>query len=476
LEIDTASALPRQALGSIMEVPMRGFACMTGWFCLATVVWGFGCGSDADPAGDDSSSDTAGTGGESSGGGAILGTAGMTSSGGSGAAGTGAAGKSGGTGQGGATGSGTGGNAGTAGRAGTAGAGGQAGAGGSGGSAPHVTGKCDGLGAVGQWENITPPNITLTPPYTGVIVVLEDPQTSGTIYATTSKNGVLRSTDCGATWTKTNTGRNAHELDSGFIWSAVIDPVAPKTLYALTGYGPSGLWKTTNAGVDWDQMLPSGTGMPGFVARVTIDPTNHLHLIINFHDNCTGGHTPVCMGETKDGGATWKVLDFPASIKNGWGEGTSVMPIDEKHWVFEFWELYSTSDAGATWTRTSDGLAVQGSYFHAAGGAYYLGAQNGVLTSPDGITWSRIPNSGGGHDAVIGDGTRLFAFDGFQPPSGPTFAWSAPYSDPTKWSVLATPGLPAKLSAGFTGIDYDPDHHLLYTSIQAEGLWRMVTK
>jgi len=77
---------------------------------------------------------------------------------------------------------------------------------------------------------------------------------------------------------------------------------------------------------------------------------------------------------------------------------------------------------------------------------------------------------------VIGDGTRLFAFDGFQPPSGPNVAWSASYSDPTHWTNLATPGLPAKLTAGFTGVDYDLDHHVLYTAVQAAGLWRMVTK
>lgn len=457
---------------------MRGFACRSGWLCVAIVIAGSACGSEADPANADDPSDSTGAGGaESNGGAGAIQSSSMTS-GAAGATTSGTAGKTG-SGQGGAAGTGAAGNpghGGASGAGGSPGAGGQGGAAGGGGSVPHATGKCNGLGAVGQWENITPPNVKLVPPYTGPIVALEDPQTSGTIYTGTAQSGVFKSTDCGATWAKTNTGRNGAQLDTGNVWSAVIDPVAPKTLYALVGYGTSGLWKTTNAGVDWDQMLPTGTGMPGFVARVTIDPTNHLHLIINFHDNCTGGHTPVCMGETKDGGATWKVLDFPASIKNGWGEGTSVMPIDDKHWIFEFWELYATSDGGGTWARTSDGLAVQGSYFQQAGGAYYLGAQNGVLTSPDGIAWSRIPNSGGGHDAVIGDGTRLFAFDGFQPPSGPNSAWSAPYSDPTHWSTLATPGLPAKLTAGFTGIDYDPDHHLLYTAIQAEGLWRMVTK
>ena len=298
---------------------MRGYACWSGLLCLATVVLGSGCGSDASSGSTDESMDSPGAGGTENGAaGSISGTAGMTSNGASGAAGAGSSGKSGGSGQGGATGSGTGGSAGTGGQGGTAsGSGGQGGAGGSAVIIPHATGKCDGLGAVGQWENITPPNIKLEPPYTGPITALEDPQNSGTIYTTTYRSGVFKSTDCGATWTKTNTGRNGAHLDTGAIWSAVIDPVAPKTLYALTGYGDAGLWKTTNAGVNWDQILPSGTGMPGFVARVNLDPTNHLHVIINFHDNCTMGHTPVCIGESKDGGATWKVLDFPTSLKNG---------------------------------------------------------------------------------------------------------------------------------------------------------------
>jgi hypothetical protein len=456
---------------------MRGNACWSGWVCLTTALVAWGCGSDPNPSSGDDSSESAGSGGEGGGSaGALSTTDGTMSHGGSNAGGQNTPGTGGG-GQGGAMGSSAGGNPiNSGGHAGMANTGGQGGAGGSMVTPPHVTGKCDGLGAVGQFENITPPNIKLNPPYTGPIVVLADPQTSGTLYTTTSQSGVYKSSDCGASWTKTNTGRHAQDLDGGAIWSAVIDPIAPATLYALTGYGPSGLWKTTNGGVDWDPTLPSMTGVPGFVARVTIDPTNHLHLIVNFHDNCSGGHTPVCMAETKDGGSTWKVLDFPTSIKNGWGEGTSVMPLDEKHWLFEFWELYVTSDAGVTWKKTSDGAAVQGSYFHANGGPYYLGAQNGMLTSTDGLAWTLIPNSGGGHDAVIGDGTRLFAFDGFQAPSGPNVAWSASYADPTHWSLLPTPGLPAKLSGGFTAADYDADHHLMYVAAQSGGLWRMVTK
>jgi hypothetical protein len=376
---------------------------------------------------------------------------------------------------------GTGGAAGGVGIGGAQGTGGVQGTGGAGDGGPHTVGKCDGLGAVGQWENITPPGVTLSPPYTGTIVAIADPQNSGTVYTTTSSKGVFKSTDCGATWTKTNTGRNAQQLDSGSIWSAVIDPVASGTLYALTGYGPAGLWKTTNGGVDWDQVFPSGIGMPGFVARVTMDPTDHLHLIINFHNDCTGGHTPVCFGETKDGGTTWNVLDFPPSIANAWGEGTAVLPIDATHWLYENWNLYYSSDAGATWKLVTPGGkdacgGIQGGYFKALNGAYYLTSQNcGVLTSPDGATWSKIPSSGSGLDVVGGDGSRLYAAQGFQPPGSP-YIWSAAYSDPTHWSVPATPGLPSTLSAGFTSMDVDMDHHVLYSAIQAAGLWRVVTR
>jgi hypothetical protein len=397
-----------------------------------------------------------GTGGTpgGTGGGVVQGGAGSTSKGGSGGASS-------------------------TGASGSAGAGGTAGSGGSGGSAgsvPHGVGKCDGLGAKGQWENVTPPGVMLSPPFTGVLITLADPQQAGTVYATTAKSGVFKSSDCGASWKKVDTGRNADKLDSGLIWSAVIDPTSSSTLYALTGYGPAGLWKTTNGGVDWDQIMPMDKGMPGFVARVNMDPTNSKHLIINFHDNCTGGHTPVCFGETQDGGTTWKVLDFPTSLKSGWGEGTAVMPIDATHWIYSNWELYYTSDSGSNWKDVTPLAATDVSFFRASNGKSYLGAAGGVSVTTDGATWSVIPNSGHGLDIVVGSSTQLFAIAGFGPPNPASdFIWSANLSDPTKWTLMATPGLP-KLAAGSNGADYDADHHVLYVAIQGEGMWRVVTQ
>jgi hypothetical protein len=367
--------------------------------------------------------------------------------------------------------------------AGKGGAGGAAARGGSGPAAgaggdmrpPHVVGKCDGLGAVDQWEEISPPGMVKEPPYTGALVALVDTNTAGTVYVTTSRSGIFKSTDCGASWVKTNTGRNGDQLDAGLIWSAALDPVSPDTLYALAGYGPAGLWKSTNGGVDWDNVLPADRGMPGSLARVTMDPTDHLHLLVGFHDNCTAGHTPVCFGETKDGGATWTVLDFPTQLKDGWAEGTSILPIDATRWLYEAWELYYTPDAGTTWREVDTGGAasVAGPYFKAPDGAMYLATANGVLTSADGENWTRIPDSGGGMDGIVGCADRLFSVVGFGPPSGPEFIYTATYANPMQWSVLATPGLPSSLSSGANSIACDVDHQVVYTAIQGEGLWRM---
>ncbi|HEV8244673.1 MAG TPA: hypothetical protein VGP93_02855 [Polyangiaceae bacterium] len=414
-------------------------------------------------------------GGGANGGGASGGT---NSSGGQGQSGGGTAGGTAGlNGAGGAGGSTLNGGSGGAfggGNGGTSASGGNAG---SGGTAPHSVGQCDSLGEKGLWEDITPPGVTLEPPYGGVLTVLTDPQNSGTLYSLTSRSGVFKTTDCGASWTKVNTGRNADQLDLGLIWSAVIDPSDSQILYALTGYGPAGLWKTTNGGVDWDQTMPMDQGMPGFVARVNMDPTNSQHLIINFHEDCTGGHTALCLGETTDGGTTWNVLDFPTELASGWGEGTAVIPLDATHWLYSKWDLFYTSDAGSTWKDVTPSAALDVSVFHAADGKYYMGSGYGVCVSSDGENWSKIDNAGHGLDTVVGSATQLFAVAGFfAPDPASDFIWSANISDPTQWTLMPLTGMPSPLSSGSNGADYDLDHHVLYVALQGEGLWRVVTE
>ncbi|HEV8247890.1 MAG TPA: hypothetical protein VGP93_19080, partial [Polyangiaceae bacterium] len=128
-------------------------------------------------------------------------------------------------------------------------------AGGTGGSATHIVADCDGLGAVDTWEQISPPE-----KLDGILSVLADPIHAGTIYLGTNGAGIFKSENCGAAWSKVNTGTGGSILDSGSQWSMAIDFVNPDVLYAGNLYGsdPS-LFKSTNAGVDWVSMFPQGS-------------------------------------------------------------------------------------------------------------------------------------------------------------------------------------------------------------------------
>ena len=98
---------------------------------------------------------------------------------------------------------------------------------------PHVVVACpsasDG-GVVGQWENVTPPTVSLNadasvgaPPNYGTAQLVVDPQNTATVYLGTSGQGIYKSTDCGATWAHINTGMNGAMLDQVLLVRDQID-------------------------------------------------------------------------------------------------------------------------------------------------------------------------------------------------------------------------------------------------------------
>jgi hypothetical protein len=88
-----------------------------------------------------------------------------------------------------------------------------------------------------------------------------DTHTPSTVYLGTCDYGIWKSTDCGSTWTNINTGRNANQFQKSSHWTLVIDPVDSQVLYTNAGYNHvdgnhSGLFKSTNGGVDWTEIWP----------------------------------------------------------------------------------------------------------------------------------------------------------------------------------------------------------------------------
>jgi hypothetical protein len=357
----------------------------------------------------------------------------------------------------------------------------------------HVVTACDALGAVGVWENVTPPQIPIVTDNpignfgngsAGMTSVKVDPNDAAIVYAMgghqtccgSGSDGLFKSTDCGATWNKLDTGRNGSLIDTGWIWygGLLVDPTNTQVMYAESGYGAEGLWKSTNGGVDWDDLFAPDSGVAQVVAYnvfaedTAMDPGDPGHLVMTFHTNCTGAFAPMCMGETMDAGATWRLFKGPPGL-TGWQEGAGAVVLGKRTFLYAapFDGLYYTSDGGGTWEKVASGAYFQ--LYTSAGGTMYLGSGNGILTSSDGHAWTSIPGSPNATN-IVGDGVNLYA--SFTNDSGGQPFWTAPESDPTKWTNVKTPAM----SQGGNWLSYDADHHVLYSSDANAGLWRVVTR
>ena len=341
--------------------------------------------------------------------------------------------------------------------------------GGADGSVPAQALACDALGPIGQWENITPAGVGITQDF------VLDPINVGTVYVGGGLGfGILKTTNCGATWTHVNTGLHGMDIDQGGHWTLAIDQTDPQVLYTGNGYGPSGVFKSTNGGVDWAQVLTPEAAKAfiygGFIERITVDPTDHLHVLVSPHFSCENGHTN-CLLESPDGGVTWKILDGAP----GSGEDSGQIMIDSKLWFFANpWSdgLWRTDDAGATWKSVRGYGATDSMYIGDDGRFFTTSLTEGILESKDrGVTWAALPDSPHVR-AVVGDGTTLYASNRNESSTPFQPYQAASEADPSQWKTYPSPDLPR----GGWVLHYDRLHNLLYSSTENNGFWRVRTK
>lgn len=418
--------------------------------------------------------------GGSSGGGARSGRGNGGSATGGASAGTGGSGGS--VGSGGAAGSGTGG----AGTGGAPGTGGKPGV--------HVTRDCPsaaqgGPGAVGVWQNITPKEVCLTCLQSqngndnfGTAAILVNPLDPAQLYLGTEEWGVFKSMDCGTTWSKINTGKNGDALDKGSQWTMILDPTDPQVLYTNSGFGVSGIFKSVNGGVDWEQVLSGNAAdiapYGGFMGTYNMDPGDHLHITASFHAECMAPMNAACFIETKDGGKTWVARNGDPSWSGG--EHTILEFLDSTHWLFGNQDgMWTSTDSGTTWKQLPGKHSIEHhqQLYRAAPGVYFQSSLEGLIYSNDnGATWTLLDNSPLAAVGVVGTGKTVYTAK-----AGP---WKAPGVDPEKpyYSVsqanpTAKPmdlvDTPAMVD-GALFMDYDPDHHIVYSSNFAAGVWRAV--
>jgi hypothetical protein len=331
-------------------------------------------------------------------------------------------------------------------------------------------------GAVGVWENVTPPQVHIGANGTGVPNVVVNPLSPGELYVSTYQQGFYKSSDCGSTWTKIDTGVNASTMDSGTAWLFVIDPITPNVLYADTFNGSAiNIFKTTNGGVDWTPLWAAGSNVaqaaqPVEPELLSIDPTNHEHIIASIHNNCSSQYTPVCFAESDDGGTTWRIVNGPPGLTT-WVEDMSPIIVNSTTFLLgSAWNpLYLTTNDGASWAQVSQSGGLR---MLSVNGWNYVGGQLGMQRSKDLMTWTPLantPNTVGG--GLVTDGQTLFAA------SRSTVAYvESPASDGSIWTKMSAPSpLVNATTDGAYSFAVDTTHHVLYSANQSSGLFRMIT-
>jgi hypothetical protein len=353
--------------------------------------------------------------------------------------------------------------------------------------APAPVGACDHLPAPGVWENITPPGTSALPAVNGTVAtgIIVDPFDSRRLWLGTGaeNDDIWRSDNCGSTWTRVNTGAGSvgtsttAGVGDGAQWSMQADPVNPGVLYAVSGYGGQSLWKTTDGGRTWADILV-GTEYERhaeyrFVNNVSLDPTDNLHLVISTHGNCSAPYGPSCIGESQDGGRTWRVMSAPEA----WFEGGGLILVKGGHWIWCGSKMMVTKDGGMSWSGNA--LAGGGSceaeytirpFVPASNGKYYLGSRNGVLRSTNGENWEHIPSTSGLLVMIAQGSRKVFVSNQWAPT-----VKSANLTNDDAWTDLPAP--PQFMSGTEPGVGfmaYDDDRGILYASRFSGGVARMV--
>jgi photosystem II stability/assembly factor-like uncharacterized protein len=350
-------------------------------------------------------------------------------------------------------------------------------------SPPPKVGNCASLAAEGIFEEITPPDVRASTKGASFAIAV-DPANPGTVYIGTSYAKLWKTIDCGATWTPIASGRNGADINRGMNWTLAIDPTDPNVVYTNSGYGSNGLYKSPNGGVDWYVIWPpprqpelARAFQYNFANVVALDPANHLHVLLTFHESCLPPHPANCLAETMDGGSTWRLIDGSPEWKGS--DGQLIYFLENPHtwlWGSQTNGFWRSDDSGATW-ELIPGMAaghLQGSQlYRRKDGAFFLATPHGIWHSRDGraSNWKLVPNTGPLVGGLVSSGTTMYASTCYFPSFCKKAQYlSSPDDDGDSWTVMPSPN---EISMGGM-MGYDKAYHLLYSSNMVAGVWRVV--
>lgn len=139
--------------------------------------------------------------------------------------------------------------------------------------------------------------------------------------------------DGGATWRALNNGLIATNINS-----LAVDPKNPSTLFAATS---NGLYKSTDSGAHWSQLLPDAA----VASSVVIDPRNSSNVNVTY-TNASG----TFLARSADSGQTWaKISDnFPPQL--GAIDAVAIDPSDSS----KLWAIIITPNRSSTVIQSVD--------------------------------------------------------------------------------------------------------------------------
>jgi hypothetical protein len=337
----------------------------------------------------------------------------------------------------------------------------------------------------GSWVNVTPPGVQLNGDFVfsggqdfnyGAQEVVADPNNPGTFLVQITYQGVWRSKDYGATWTRL--GDTTGPMDNGRAAMAIAPDgsyIISTLLYPLNGFS-NGAWKSlspNNGGGTADLADQSNwrrISIPGVpdddMGVFHIDPADKTHVLGQ-------PHTPTgFFYESNDSGETWTAHAMPANdniaklnlinsttVVATYNFGDTGNPQQGKksgsNWSWT--EVVTHDEAGNTAAGQQAYHGSQQIFVDALNGnAIYLGGSQAVTRSVDGgATWTKLSTP---HDSegIVATPTTLYsthAFagtDGFNGSSNFQHAPRASASTGAGW-VDGNTAVPASMNNGWLG-------------------------
>lgn len=176
-----------------------------------------------------------------------------------------------------------------------------------------------------------------------------DPTNSSVVYVGPITGGLWRSTNGGNNWSTVNV-----PLNSAGVFGIAFDPVTPSTVYLASG---AGVFKSTDSGNTWSALNNFGLPNAPNVRALAIDPTTPSTMYAGTTNTGANG-----LFKTTNGGASWTLMN--TGMVNAFTVNTIVIDPFDSQTVYagsgfqgsSNSAINKTTNGGTSWTQLTNGV------------------------------------------------------------------------------------------------------------------------